>query len=61
MRMLKGMFMTCGAHAPSNQLAGALYVIIAALATIRASTINPNNLRQVHGSIFLFASCVVCR
>ena len=33
-------------------LAGALRVIIAALATSRASCINPNNLRQVRGSIF---------
>ena len=42
-------------------LAGALRVIIAALATSRASRImNPNNLRQLRGSIFLFASCVVC-
>ena len=44
-------------------LAGALRVIIAALATSRAS-LNPNNLRQVRSSIFtgifLFSSCVVC-
>ena len=58
MRMLKGMFMTCGARAPSNQLAGALRVIIAALATSRAST--QTRLRQVRGSILLqIASCVL--
>ena len=53
--------MTCGARAPSNQLAG-----WGAARHHRGagheSCINPN-LRQVRGSIFLFqvfASCVVC-
>ena len=57
------MFMTCGARAPSNQLAGwgaARHHCGAG----HESRINPNNLRQVRGSIFdddfLFASCVVC-
>ena len=61
LRMLKGMFMTCGARAPSNQLAG--------WGTARhnrgaghESCINPNNLRrrQVCGSNLFFASCEVC-
>ena len=53
------MFMTCGARAPSNQVAGwgaARHHCGAG----HESRINPNNLRQVRGSIFLFASCVVC-
>ena len=47
----KGMFMTCGARAPSNQLAGwgaARHHCGAG----HESRINPNNLRQVRGSIF---------
>ena len=51
--------MTCGARAPSNQLAGwgaARHHCGAGL----ESRINPNNvLRQLRGSIFLFASCVI--
>ena len=45
MRALKGMFMTCCArtHALSNQLAG--------WGAGHESRINPNNLRQVRGSI----------
>ena len=39
-------------------LAGALRVIIAALATSRAS-LNPNNLRQVRGSIFMIFSLLL--
>ena len=54
MRMLKGMFMTCGARAPSNQLAG-----WGAARHHRGagneSRINPNILRQVRGRIFVFA------
>ena len=54
------MLMTCGARAPSNLLAGwgaARHHCGAG----HESRINPNNLRQVRGSIFfLFASCVVC-
>ena len=46
--------MTCGARAPSNQLAG-----WGAARHHRGagheSRINPNNLRQVRGNIFLFA------
>ena len=57
MRMLKGMFMTCGARAPSNQLAG-----WGAARHHRGagheSLVNPNNLCQVR-CIVLFASCVV--
>ena len=40
-------------------MAGALRVIIAALATSRASTQTTFVNGQVRGSIFLFASCVV--
>ena len=53
------MFMTCRARAPLSQLAG-----WGAARHHRGagheSRINPNNLRQVRGSIFLFAYCVVC-
>ena len=60
MRMIKGMYMMCGARAPSNQPAGwgaARHHRGAGL----ESRINPNNLRQVRCDISLFASCVVCR
>ena len=50
--------MTCGARAPSNQLAG-----WGAARHHRGagheSRINPNNLRQVRGNIFLFAFCLL--
>ena len=51
------MFMTCGARAPSNQLAGWGAARHHRGAGHESRT-NPNNLREVRGSIFLFASCV---
>ena len=55
------MFMTCGALAPSTQLAGWCAPRHHCGAG-HESRSNPKNLRQVRGSIFLFASwaCVVC-
>ena len=48
------MFMTCGARAPSSQLAG-WGASRHHCGAGHESRINPNNLRQVRGSIFLFA------
>ena len=52
MRMLKGMFMTCHARAPSHQLAG-WGATRHYRGAVHEPRINPNNLRQVRCSILL--------
>ena len=58
MRALKMDIHDVFARAPSNQPAG-WGAARHHSGAVHESRINPNNLRQVRGSIFLFASCVV--
>ena len=58
MHILKGMFMTCGAPVPSNQLAG-WGATRHHCSAGHESRINPNNLCQVPGSILLFQSLLL--
>ena len=51
------MFMTCGARQQADWDVARHH---RGAGHERESRINPNNLRQVRGSIFVFASCVVC-